>query len=185
MKLGAPPGRPPTCDSPRRKRGAGCSRWSTSDGKDVFEGWHDGYMRLADPVMHRRRITLDKRARRFCIEDILEARGEHDLELFFHCSEDCRVSPIPLGYALGRGSCTLILQLPRIHGAVTRLYCGSDSPAAGWTSPLRPQTAGPDHCMAAPFRRSADPEHRDFNPVRRQAAGTRCETRPLRHAADR
>lgn len=84
--------------------------------------------------MHRRRITLDKRARRFCIEDILEARGEHDLELFFHCSEDCRVSPIPLGYALGRGSCTLILQLPRIHGAVTRLYCGSDSPAAGWIS---------------------------------------------------
>lgn len=117
-----------------KKARAGCSCWTSSAEKDVFEGWHDGYMRLADPVMHRRRITLDKRARRLCIEDILEARGEHELELFFHCSEDCRVSPIPLGYALRQGPRTLILQLPRSDGAVARLHYGGDSPAAGWIS---------------------------------------------------
>ena len=117
-----------------RKAAAGCSLWRPSPERDVFEGWHDGYARLPDPVTHRRRITLDKAARRVCIEDILEARGVHEAELFFHCSERCRVTPIPAGYALSQGSCTLMLQLPRMEGAVSRLYFGSDSPVAGWVS---------------------------------------------------
>lgn len=117
-----------------KKARAGCSQWSTSAAKDVFDGWHDGYMRLGDPVMHRRRITLDKLARRFRIEDVLEARGEHQVELFFHCSERCSVTPTPQGYALSQGSCALILRLPRMSGAVSRLYYGSESPVAGWIS---------------------------------------------------
>ncbi|MGH8707238.1 MAG: alginate lyase family protein [Burkholderiales bacterium] len=117
-----------------RKAAAGRSLWEPSDERDLFEGWHDGYTRLPDPVTHRRRITLDKPARRLCIEDILGARGEHQVELFFHCSERCRVTPMPAAYVLSQGSSTLILQLPQVEGAVSRLYCGSDSPAAGWVS---------------------------------------------------
>jgi len=117
-----------------KKARAGCSRWATSDEKDVFEGWHDGYMRLSDPVMHRRRIILDKAARCFQIEDILEARDSHELELFFHCSERCSVTPMPAGYALSQGPYTLMLRLPRVQGAVSKLYCGSESPVAGWIS---------------------------------------------------
>jgi hypothetical protein len=117
-----------------KKARAGCSHWSTSAAKDLFEGWHDGYMRLGDPVMHRRRIALDKLARRFRIEDVLEAHGEHQVELFFHCSERCSVIPTPEGYALSQGPCALMLRLPRMAGAVSRLYYGSDSPVAGWIS---------------------------------------------------
>src|SRR5207244_3652489 len=50
---------------------ARCDTWESSDAADVFEAWHDGYLRLSDPVLHRRRITLDKRARRVVIEDRL------------------------------------------------------------------------------------------------------------------
>jgi hypothetical protein len=117
-----------------KKAGAGCSLWRSSAERDLFEGWHDGYMRLGDPVMHRRRITFDKPARRFYIEDVLEARGEHEVELFFHCSERCRVTPVASGYAISQGTCTLMLQLPRGKGGVSRLYYGSDSPLAGWIS---------------------------------------------------
>jgi hypothetical protein len=131
-----------------RKAAAGCSLWRPSAERDVFEGWHDGYTRLPDPVMHRRRISLDKPARRLCIDDILEARGEHEMELFFHCSERCSVTPMPAtAYALGQGSSTLILQLPQRQGAVSSLYRGSDSPAAGWVS-RRYDHKEPTHTIA-------------------------------------
>src|SRR6266508_915108 len=46
-----------------RKADARCTLWRSSDDRDVFEGRHDGYAHLPDPVEHRRRISLDKRAR--------------------------------------------------------------------------------------------------------------------------
>src|SRR5207249_6082019 len=36
------------------KANAACAAFDTSTTEDVFEGWHDGYLRLPDPVMHRR-----------------------------------------------------------------------------------------------------------------------------------
>ncbi|MBV8031884.1 MAG: alginate lyase family protein, partial [Betaproteobacteria bacterium] len=74
-----------------RKARAGCSLWLSSAQKDSFEGWHDGYMRLPDPVKHRRLIELDKRERRIVVEDTLEMAEEHEVELLFHCSERCAV----------------------------------------------------------------------------------------------
>ena len=82
------------------KARAGCSLWLSSPEKDSFEGWHDGYMRLDDPVKHRRLIELDKRARRVLVEDTLEMGEEHDVELFFHCHEDCAVDAIAGGYLI-------------------------------------------------------------------------------------
>jgi hypothetical protein len=117
-----------------RKADARCTLWRPSDERDVFEGWHDGYMRLADPVIHRRRITLDKAARRVVIEDILQMAGEHDIDLFFHCSEPCRVDPVPGGYTLRRDSTTLVLKLPQAEGAASSVYFGSIDPVLGWVS---------------------------------------------------
>jgi len=117
-----------------RKAGAGCSLWRSSLERDLFEGWHDGYTRLPDPVIHRRRITVDKRARRVLVEDMLQTSREHDIELFFHCSERCRVAPIPGGYALSQGDRTLYLTLPQAERASARVYYGSIAPILGWVS---------------------------------------------------
>src|SRR6267378_3928056 len=81
-----------------KRAGAGCSLWRPSAERDVFEGWHTGYLRLPDPVMHRRHITLEKKPRRVVIEDSLQMSRGHEVELFFHCSERCRVDPAPDGY---------------------------------------------------------------------------------------
>ena len=111
---------------------AGCSLWLSSPEKDSFEGWHDGYMRLEDPVKHRRLVQLDKRARRVLIEDVLEMEDEHEVELFFHCSEACRVDPVPGGYALARDGLTLKLLLP--EGGAARVERGALAPILGWVS---------------------------------------------------
>ena len=113
---------------------ARCDVWESSAAADVFEGWHDGYLRLADPVLHRRRITLDKPARRAVIEDRLQMSGAHDVELFLHCDERCTVSPAPAGFAVRRGAWTLGVALPQHRDASFQLHRGSLQPRCGWVS---------------------------------------------------
>ncbi|HKQ26597.1 MAG TPA: alginate lyase family protein [Burkholderiales bacterium] len=117
-----------------RKARAGCSLWSCTTEKDLFEGWHDGFMRLADPVMHQRRIVLDKMLRRLVIEDTLQMAGEHEINIFFHCSERCQVDPAPNGFTLRQGRRTVSLKLPQADGSSARVYHGSVAPIMGWVS---------------------------------------------------
>ena len=117
-----------------KKANARCTRWSVSRGEDVFEGWHDGYRRLADPVLHRRRIRLDKRRRLVALQDALDMRGRHTVELFFHCAERCSVQPAPGGYRIAQGQTEMFLRMPDAPGARCALYRGSVSPPAGWVS---------------------------------------------------
>jgi len=117
-----------------RKASARCSRWRPSAESDLFEGWHDGYLRLPDPVLHRRRVLLEKRPRRVVIEDTLQMSGVHEIELFFHCSDRCRVDPSDEGYLLGQGSRTLVLKLPKDPAAASRVYFGNIAPISGWVS---------------------------------------------------
>jgi len=111
---------------------AGCGMWLSSAEKDTFEGWHDGYMRLPDPVKHRRLLQLDKRARRLVIEDSLSMAQEHDVELLFHWAEDCRVDAVTGGYLIERDRITLQLALP--PGGTAEIHRGSLSPLCGWIS---------------------------------------------------
>jgi len=117
-----------------RKARAGCSLWDSAPDNDRFEGWQDGYRRLQDPVVHRRRIVLNKASRRVIIEDSLYMSGQHDIELLFHCSEQCLAEATPGGYDLLQGGKTLRLSLPQIEGASSRLYVGSVAPIFGWVS---------------------------------------------------
>lgn len=116
------------------KAQAYCSDWRSSDAIDVFEGWHDGYRRLADPVTHQRRITLDKRRHRIAIEDRFQMDGEHEIELFFHCSEDCRVTPDADAWVIERGDRHIRLTLPATATIGHPPYRGHLSPPCGWIS---------------------------------------------------
>ncbi|MGQ0656420.1 MAG: alginate lyase family protein, partial [Betaproteobacteria bacterium] len=114
------------------KARAACSLWLSSAEKDSFEGWHDGYMRLEDPVKHRRLIELDKKARRLLVEDTLEMADEHEVELFFHCHERCRVDAVAGGFLISRKKKALKLVLPECGEA--RLERGALAPMLGWVS---------------------------------------------------
>lgn len=119
-----------------RKANAACSFWSSSPLQDVFEGWHDGYLRLADPVLHRRRIALDKNTRRIVIDDALTMTQEHDVELRFHCAESVsvRATSDQDGYELRCGSNKVLLCLPRAEKCSVRLLRGDYESPAGWIS---------------------------------------------------
>lgn len=111
---------------------AGCGLWLSSAEKDSFEGWQDGYTRLADPVKHRRLVELDKRARRLVIEDSLVMAQMHEVELLFHWAEDCRVAALAEGFLIERDGIRLRLTLPA--GGSAELYRGSLAPLYGWIS---------------------------------------------------
>jgi len=117
-----------------RKANAACDAWRTSIAKDLFEGWHDGYMRLRDPVMHRRSIVLLKGERRIVVEDTLQMSGEHEVEVFFHFSDRCDVAADADGMSARQNGHVVRLQLPRLAGAESAILVGSVDPPAGWIS---------------------------------------------------
>lgn len=55
----------------------------TKDGRLEAEGEHDGYMRLKDPVHHKRRVRVHGE-NLVTIEDRLEGNAEHQIGLHFH-----------------------------------------------------------------------------------------------------
>lgn len=117
-----------------KKASAGCSLWLSSAEKDSFEGWHDGYLRLEDPVRHRRLIELHKAARRLVVEDTLEMAEDHEVELLFHCHESCSVHPAGDGFVLTREDHSIRLVLPKADNARVQVHYGSLSPISGWVS---------------------------------------------------
>lgn len=54
---------------------ASCSAWSATQGGHSFEGQHDGYQRLPNPVLHRRRVELDDARREIVVSDELQGEG--------------------------------------------------------------------------------------------------------------
>jgi hypothetical protein len=117
-----------------RKASTRCTLWQSTEERDVFEASHDGYARLRDPVVHSRRIALEKRLRRVVIEDRLQMKGAHEIELFFHFAEHCEVEADPEGIRVRRAGSTLLLTLPQIAGAATEIVRGSAEPVLGWIS---------------------------------------------------
>ena len=57
--------------------------WINGRSFDLFRGSHNGYARLAPPVLHRRWIFARK-GRFWLIRDVVEGTGEHRLDLYWH-----------------------------------------------------------------------------------------------------
>ena len=97
----------------------------------VFEGEHDGYRRLADPLLHRRRIEFDANRKRLVVKDILQCAGTHDIALYWHFAEGCAVAVD--GSGLRADARRAGLQLSCSHGELALLRA-SEAPIAGWIS---------------------------------------------------
>jgi hypothetical protein len=58
--------------------------WESTRERDVLDAEHYAYRRLAQPVTHRRIITLNKAEGYWTIEDIFTGEGHHQFEFFFN-----------------------------------------------------------------------------------------------------
>jgi hypothetical protein len=72
---------------------------------------------------------------------MLEMEEDHEVELFFHCHESCRVEPLEHGFVLIQKNKAVDLLLPQADKAHTAAYTGSLAPVAGWV--LRGHTRVP------------------------------------------
>jgi len=62
------------------------NRWLTSEEFDFFDGVHLGYIRLKDPVIHRRQVFFNKRhnPKYWIVRDIISAKKRHKYDFFLH-----------------------------------------------------------------------------------------------------
>lgn len=68
-------------------------RWVGSRHFDYAEGFHNGYQRLSQPVMHRRAVAFFK-PDFWLIRDELTGQGEHQLDRYFHFAPEQAVCQI-------------------------------------------------------------------------------------------
>lgn len=62
--------------------------WQSGQDIDLLDAEHKGYLRLEDPVIHRRQILFHKASPAFwIIRDILSGQGVHTFEFFIHLGD--------------------------------------------------------------------------------------------------
>ena len=66
--------------------------FACSPGLQVLVAHHDGYRRLADPVVHRRTWRYDTASAMLAVCDELLCSGEHTAEIFWHFAPECQVT---------------------------------------------------------------------------------------------
>ncbi|MDH5748249.1 MAG: heparinase II/III family protein [Rhodospirillales bacterium] len=68
-------------------------QWQPGPERDVFEGSHSGYLRLAHPVTPVRGMVLDKSSHALLIADRFEGAGDHGISIPYHLAPGVRVEP--------------------------------------------------------------------------------------------
>jgi hypothetical protein len=112
---------------------ARCERFDTGQEKEIWVGRHEGYLRLRDPVRHRRVLEFDKSTRQLRVIDRLECHSRHRIEVFWHAHEACDVELVGNDLRLRRGPAQVGLRMPAM-GWQPRLVRGQETPPLGWVS---------------------------------------------------
>jgi heparinase II/III-like protein len=110
-----------------------CLAFDPTQTEGQFIGEHDGYTRLADPVVHRRTVDLKSDGSQLHVIDDILANQEHDIRQSWHFSPDCKVNidknhRVTITHTNGDivMLCDDQFELEIVHG--------SENPIMGWTS---------------------------------------------------
>lgn len=93
---------------------------------------HDGYLRLQDPLRHRRELRFEASKARLTVIDDLLCQDAHEVELFWHFAACCRVEHGGCFVRASNGPASMTMIMP----AMTKLELlrGSEDPPLGWVS---------------------------------------------------
>jgi len=107
--------------------------FETSAIRDRMVAHHLGYMRLPDPVRHRRTWEYVPSALTLIIEDDIECKADHRLEWFWHFAPGCGVR-VDGNRLVARNDCvTMVMAFPA--SLTCRLETAATDPPLGWYSP--------------------------------------------------
>ena len=113
-------------------------RWIAGKSFTYFSGSHDGYKRLADPVVHRRsvlRLSTSESEVLWLIRDVLEGGAEHEIEHNWHFAKEISIHPVSESEFLASGDeadpVRLRVILSAESGWQTEVVEGGVSPAYG------------------------------------------------------
>ncbi len=120
-----------------KKAATRCLSWDPSPEGGKLVGEHDGYLRLPDPVTHRRTIALnvnDDSTRTVTINDEIKAIATHTIRIFYHFAPDCVVEEIGKNhYCISLGNLKVSFKLDAVLNV--HILHGSEQPIGGWFSP--------------------------------------------------
>lgn len=74
-----------------RKANTRLVKMPLSTGQFHFEGSHDGYLRLRDPVQHARAVSFEEQNMLLTVDDTVSGRAAHQIEQFWHFAPDVHV----------------------------------------------------------------------------------------------
>ena len=112
---------------------ARCVVWEPTPEGGRVVGEHNGYVRLDDPVVHRRALSLNAPSQALSICDEIFARGEHDIAIYFHLAEHATVTAAGRNcYRITVRGGSLMLELDSKLKVET--LRGRDAPMGGWVS---------------------------------------------------
>ncbi len=111
------------------------TRWRSTRVLDVAEAVHDAYCRLADPVVHRRRVLFVKK-RYWIVVDDLEGTQEHRVEIRFQFAPmEVTVDPSLWARARGHRGRGLLIRAFAAVPLKAEILEGEEAPIQGWVSP--------------------------------------------------
>ena len=111
-------------------------KWVTNKNFDFFDGSHDGYERLNEPVTHRRRILFVKPYYWIIVDDMI-GKGEHDFDLYYHFPEKTTVKTDSGNFEtiVGYGDDVFLSITPcGTEDYRMNVIQGSEKPIQGWVS---------------------------------------------------
>ncbi|AGH80212.1 heparinase II/III family protein [Psychromonas sp. CNPT3] len=115
-----------------------CLLWEPNAAGGNVSASHNGYQRLASPLLHQRDISLDAQQKELHIHDILSTQGTHQVRLYLHFGEQCehiKIEGNSCTLRLGDLSISLYfaeeLQLSLIQGQENT---DKQAPSLGWIS---------------------------------------------------
>lgn len=111
--------------------------WQDDGESAMAKASHDGYLRLADPVRHHRRLILDRRTRCLFVDDWIDSRFAHHVAWHWQLPVGAHVcTERDDAWRISAGRWVLQVQVRRdeLQAAVTRVASGQTHPLAGWIS---------------------------------------------------
>jgi len=107
--------------------------WTSDASQGRVVGWHDGYQRLRDPVIHRRSIEFNKMSEIVKINDVLEAVSSHEMAIYFHLAPRCEIDRVEkTRWLITNDNKTVELVIDDKLNC--KVFNGSEEPLAGWAS---------------------------------------------------